>query len=355
MGAQSARVVVWATGWIGQIAIRSIARRADLDLVGVWVHSPEKVGKDAGELADIAPLGVAATDDADALLALQPDCVIYAAHRPERDAAAVPDYVRILEAGVNLVSVSTPGLVYPPNYDAGFVEQLGAAAERGGVSLYSSGIEPGFAADHLPLFLCTQSDRISKIHSTELFLYDTYPVTFDMFDVMGFGMPLDYQPLLATPGGPTAAWGPSIHMIADALGVEIDEFREVYERVPADRTLEVASGVIEAGTCGAMMIQTIGVVHGRDAIVIEHVNRMAPDLGPEWQTASRDGVYRVEISGNPDIRCDMALGDPSAATAAGMTSTAMRIVNAVHAVVAAPPGLLSSLDLPLTVPQNAVD
>ena len=111
MGAQSARVVVWATGWIGQIAIRSIARRPDLELVGVWVHSPEKVGKDAGELAGVAPLGVAATDDADALLALKPDCVIYAAHRPERDAAAVPDYVRILEAGVNLVSVSTPGLV----------------------------------------------------------------------------------------------------------------------------------------------------------------------------------------------------------------------------------------------------
>jgi hypothetical protein len=355
MSEQSARVVVWATGWIGQIAIRSIARRPDLELVGVWVHSSEKVGKDAGELAGIAPLGVIATSDADALLALRPDCVIYAAHRPERDAAAVPDYVRILEAGVNLVSVSTPGLVYPPNYDAGFVAQLSAAAERGGVTLYSSGIEPGFAADHLPLFLCTQSDRISKIHSTEIFLYNTYPVTFDMFDVMGFGMPLDYQPLLATPGGPTAAWGPSIHMIADALGVEIEEFREVYERVPTDRRLEVASGVIEPGTCGAMMIQTIGVVRGRDAIVIEHVNRMAPDLGPQWQTAARDGVYRVEITGDPDITCDMALGDPSAATAAGMTSTAMRIVNAVHAVVAAPPGLVSSLDLPLTIPQNAVD
>jgi hypothetical protein len=144
-------------------------------------------------------------------------------------------------------------------------------------------------------------------------------------------------------------------MIADALGVEIEKFREVYERVPTDRRLEVASGVIEPGTCGAMMIQTIGVVHGRDAIIIEHVNRMAPDLGPQWQTAARDGVYRVEIKGDPDISCDMALGDPSFPTAAGMTSTAMRVVNAVHAVVAAPPGLVSSLDLPLTIPQNAVD
>ena len=218
MGDAHARVVVWATGWIGQIALRSIARRPDLELVGVWVHSPDKVGKDAGELAGIDPVGVAATNDADALLALRPDCVIYAAHRPERDAAAVPDYVRILEAGVNVVSVSTPGLVYPPNYEASFVAQLAAAAERGGASIYSSGIEPGFAADHLPLLLSTQSDRITSIHSTELFLYADYPVTFDMFDVMGFGMPMDYEPLLASPGGPTSAWGPSIHMIADALG-----------------------------------------------------------------------------------------------------------------------------------------
>ena len=117
----------------------------------------------------------------------------------ERDAAAVPDYVRILEAGVNIVSVSTPGLVYPPNYEASFVAQLAAAAERGGVSIYSSGIEPGFAADHLPLLLSTQSDRITSIHSTELFLYADYPVTFDMFDVMGFGMPMDYEPLLPRP------------------------------------------------------------------------------------------------------------------------------------------------------------
>ena len=99
----------------------------------------------------------------------------------------------------------------------------------------------------------------------------------------------------------------------------------------------------------------IGVVHGRDAIIIEHVNRMAPDLGSEWASAARDGVYRVEITGTPDITCEMAVGDPAAPTEGGMTSTAMRIVNAVHDVVAAPPGLASSLDLPLTLPRNAID
>jgi hypothetical protein len=111
------RVVVWATGGIGSIAIRSIQRRPDIDLVGVWVHSPEKVGKDAGELANGEPIGLAATNDADALIGLKPDCVIYAASGPERDALAIPDYVKLLAAGINVVTTSTTRLVNPHAYE----------------------------------------------------------------------------------------------------------------------------------------------------------------------------------------------------------------------------------------------
>ena len=100
------RTQVWSTGGVGKIAIDAVSRRPDLELVGVWVHSPEKVGKDAGELAGIESLGVAATNDADALIALAPDAVVYAASGPERDGAAVPDYLRLLRAGINVVSTS---------------------------------------------------------------------------------------------------------------------------------------------------------------------------------------------------------------------------------------------------------
>ena len=112
------RTVVWSTGGVGAIAIDAIRRRQDLQLVGVWVHSPDTVGKDAGELAGGEALGVAATDDADALIALAPDCVVYAASGPERDGAAVPDYVRLLAAGINVVSTTSTSLVYPPSYFA---------------------------------------------------------------------------------------------------------------------------------------------------------------------------------------------------------------------------------------------
>lgn len=349
------KIVVWATGWIGRISIAAIERRPDLELVGVWVHSPDKVGVDAGELAGIGPVGVAATDDVDALLDLRPDCVVYAASGPERDAAAIPDYVRLLEAGVNVVSTSTPSLVYPPAYPEEATTQLARAAEAGGVSFYNSGIEPGFAGDHLPLTLASLSRSITSIRAIEIFLYHEYPVEFMMRDVMGFGLPLDHEPLLATPGAQSGAWGPSIHLVAEALGVRIDELRETYEREPAPRTIETASGPVEAGTCGAIWARTVGVVDGRERITIEHVNRMAPDFAPDWPSGRVDGTYRVEIDGEPPIRCDMTVGDPASPTEGGMIATAMRVVNAVQGVVEAEPGLLSSLDLPVTLPRAAFD
>src|SRR6187402_1739337 len=134
MTAGQYRVVVWATGGIGSIAIRDIHQRSNLDLVGVWVHSEDKVGRDAGELANGEPIGLATTNDVDALIALRPNCVIYAASGPERDPHA-----------------------YEP---AEWRDQLAVAAKEGQVTLYASGVEPGFAADYLPLVLSTVSSQI---------------------------------------------------------------------------------------------------------------------------------------------------------------------------------------------------
>jgi hypothetical protein len=170
------RVVVWSTGGVGSIAVDAISRRPDLELVGVWVHSPDKVGKDAGELAGGEPLGVSATNDGDALIALAPDCVVYAASGPERDGAAVPDYVRLLAAGINVVSTSSTSLVYPPSYFAPHLrDELEAAAKAGGASFYVSGIFPGFASDQLALLMTTQSKSVRRITVSEVALNDHYP------------------------------------------------------------------------------------------------------------------------------------------------------------------------------------
>ncbi len=357
------RVVVWSTGGIGSIAVRAVAENPATDLVGVWVYSDDKVGRDAGELVGIGPIGVTASNDADKLIALRPDCVVYAASGPERDAAAVPDYVRLLEAGINVVTTTVNRLIYPAGFEPeAWREQLTQAAMTGGASLYASGIEPGFAADHLVLMLATQSKSIRTIHAAEIALYDDYPVVETMMDAMGFGRPLDYVPMLSYPGAIAFQWGPGLRLIARGLGLEIDEIRENFDRVVTDRDLHVAFGTAKAGTCGALRTQAIAVVDGREAITIEHVNRLAPDLAPEWGEGAQNPVYRVRIDGEPDICCDMttSLADPKASGSAmdsgagAMVSTAMRVVNAIPYVVEAKPGLLSALDLPLTLPRNVL-
>jgi hypothetical protein len=352
------RVVVWSTGGVGAIAIDAVNRRPDLELVGVWVHSPDKVGKDAGELAGIEPLGVTATNDADALIALAPDAVVYAASGPERDGAAVPDCLRLLEAGINVVSTSSTSLVYPPSYFApDWRDQLEAAAESGGASLYVSGIFPGFASDQLALLMTTQSKSIRTITASEVALNDHYPVADVMMDGMGFGRPLDFEPMLATPGFIEMAWKASIYLIASGLGVEVEEVRGSFDREPTDRDIEVAFGTIKAGTCGAVRTRTAGVVHGREAIAIEHVIRMARDVAPDWPTSEFDATYRVDIEGDPEIHCVMTLGEAEGhgAGRAAMAASAMRVVNAIPYVIDAPPGLLSSLDIPTTLPRHAFD
>ena len=215
------RVVVWSTGGIGSLSIVAVQERPDLELVGVWVHSEDKVGKDAGELANGIPIGIPVTNDVDALLALEPDCVIYGASGPERDAGAVPDYERLLAAGVNVVTTTSTTLINPSGYNPAHRARLEAAARTGGASIYASGIEPGFLCDHLPIILSSASRSISEVHCYEMALYDDYGVKDIMIDALGFGQPLDFEPWIMLPGAIAGEFESQLRCIADGMGVEI--------------------------------------------------------------------------------------------------------------------------------------
>jgi 2,4-diaminopentanoate dehydrogenase len=354
------RVVVWSTGGIGSLSIVAVNDRPDLELVGVWVHSPDKVGRDAGELANGVPIGVSATDDIDALLGLEPDCVIYGASGPERDAGAVPDYERLLAAGVNVVTTTSTNMINPFAYPPAHRERLERAALAGGASIYASGIEPGFLCDYIPLALTTACRSVSKIHCYEIALYDDYGVKEIMVDALGFGQPLDFEPWIMLPGGISGEMQGQLHFIADGLGAEIDEVRESYDRRLTDQPIETAFGTVEPGTTGAIRFQAIGVVDGREAIVIDHITRLARHVGPDWPIGEADLTYRVVLEGKPNFDCwfTPTLDDPAEAGvptmgsgAGAMLATAMRVVNAVPYVVDAEPGLLRSLEMPLTLPK----
>jgi 2,4-diaminopentanoate dehydrogenase len=352
----SRRVVVWGTGKICRVAVRTIHDRPDLQLIGVWVHSetdPGKDGTDAGLLIGDKPIGVKITSDADKLISLEPDCILFALNPPNADAVNIPWFERFLGAGINVVATSSAGLMFPPGYKEHIVKRLEEAAIKGGASFYVSGIEPGFAADHLLLTLLTLSNTIKSVRTSEIFMYDTEPNQWSQRSLLGFGETLEYTPIMMKPGVQMSIWGPPIRMVAKAMSVEIEKIRETYDRKLTNRDLKVACGTIKAGTVGAVRFETIGVVNGRDAIIIEHVNRLASDLAPEWPTA-RDGTYRIVLEGDPSLSMDLMIGaNNKTAGDEGMIATAMRVVNAINAVCDAKPGLLTSLDLPMTLPTNA--
>jgi hypothetical protein len=348
------KVIVWATGGVGRYAIRTLSDRPNLELTGVWVHSPAKDGRDAGELAGISPLGVRATRDADALIASEADCVVYVAPAASRAREAQQDFCRILASGKSIVTTALPGLVYgrgslPERY----LEPIRKACEHGRSAIYASGIEPGFGCDLFPIALLTMSHRVYAVRGIEIHDYSKYPVAWDMRELFGFGQPLDYAGGLRRAGTLRAGWGAAVTMVADALGAPLDEIRESCEFLPAPRRIETASGVIEPGCVGATRARCSGVVGGEEVVTIEHVNRMAPDLAPDWPKSRSGGIdrtWRVQIDGEPSFDAEFEVGfrPGEQENDHGLLATGMRAVNAIPWVCEAKPGIVDALHLPLT-------
>ena len=341
------RIIVWGTGNVGRLGLHTVIARPDLELVGVVVSSPHKVGVDAGELIGLDPVGVACTDDVGPLLASADVCAYFATADIRPDAAA-DDIARCLAAGLDVVSTSIVPLIYPPAADPRMVARLEDACAEGGTSCFTNGIDPGWANDLLPLMLAGTCERIDTIRMMEVVNYATYDAASVLFDTMGFGKPLDETPLLLLPGILTHAWGPVVRVVAAGLGVELDGIEEWHERVPAERDIEVDAGTVPAGTAGALRFEVRGMVAGEPRIVLEHVTRLSDEQMPDWPQPIGSGCYRVVIEGNPSMTVDVAAhGEDGDHNTGNLVATVGRVLNAIPHVVAAPPGLLSVLDLPL--------
>jgi 4-hydroxy-tetrahydrodipicolinate reductase len=341
------RVIQWSTGNVGVAALRCIIKHPDPELVGLLVHSEAKAGKDAGELCGLPATGVLATNDVDAILALDADCVCYTATADLRPAEAIKDMARIAASGKNIVSSSMVAMLYPPHVEPGMRQPLEDACAQAGVSCFTSGIDPGWANDLLPLVLTGTCEDVETLRVMEIVNYEHYEQPEVLFETMGFGKPLDSKPLLLIPGVLSFAWGGVIKALAAGLGVEIEEMKEVVERRPAADKIDLGFGIIEEGTQGALRFEVQGIVGGKPRIVLEHVTRLDDAQCPEWPQPVGASGYRVIVTGTPSYQCDVQMtakpgqGDP------GVIGTAGRIVNAIPAVVAADPGLLSVLDIPL--------
>nr|WP_206038423.1 diacylglycerol kinase [Rhodococcus sp. HNM0569] len=345
------RVVHVATGNVGRIALGHVIEDPRFELVGLVVSDPDKVGRDAGELAGLGvDTGIAAVDDLARVADMGADCAVYCALAETRFLEAIEDLKTLLTAGLNVVSTSPVPYIHPWDLlPQSMIDPLEEACREHGVSLFVSGVDPGWANDLLPFAVAATCQKVEKVVCSEIADYATYDGGPVMFDVMGFGRTPGDLPMLFKPGMLSAAWGVAIRQLAAGFGVEIDDVTEWFEQEPAPESFDVAAGRIEAGTVAAVRFVITGTSVGVPVFVMDHTTRLRDDLRPDWpRPAQPGGSYRLEIVGEPSYRVDVcpssAKGDHNyAAIAAG----AGRVVNAVPDVVAAPAGIRTTLDLPL--------
>ena len=346
------RVVVWGTGFVGSMVIAEIVKHPNFELVGVGVSNPAKAGRDVGEICGLGgPLGLAATDDIDALIALKPDAVVHYGPTAAQADANIELITRFLRAGIDVSSTAMTPWVWPKMHlnPPNWIEPITAACEAGGASCFTTGIDPGFANDLFPLTLMGLCSEVKTVRASELLDYTNY--TGDYEFEMGIGRPPEYRPLLESPEILIMAWGATVPMIAHAAGITLDEITTSWEKwvTPEDRTS--AKGVIKAGNVAAVRFTINGRWGGETRIQLEHVNRIGLDAAPDWPTGNDNDVYRVDIEGTPSISQETAFrftdGSGRDAAAAGCLATGLRALNAVPAVNDLPPGWVTALDLPL--------
>lgn len=347
------RVAQVATGNAGRLTLRQLITDDRFELVAVSTTNGAKVGVDAGELAGLGvTTGVAAVGSLEELVSARPEVVVYCAMGDTRPVEATRDVRTLLEAGIDVVG-SAPGTLQFPwgTLPPQVIEKVEESALAGGATVYVTGVDPGFASDLVPLALASTCQRVDQIRCYELADYATYDGAEVMFDLMGFGQPMDTTPMLFLPGVLGFAWGTAIRMMAAGLGLEIDEVVEHWEAEPAPESYDIAAGRIEEGTIAALKFSITGLVDGKAVIVVEHVTRTRDDLRPDWaRPVSGGGAYRVEITGEPSYVVDIV---PSSEHGdhnhAAIVAACGRIVNAIPDVRASAPGIRTTLDLPLTL------
>ena len=336
------RVVQWATGKVGACALGAVINHPRLQLVGVWVHSPEKAGRDAGDLCGLPRTGVLATRKLEEIIALDPDCVLY---MPE---GFYPDEVcRLLESGANIVT--TRGELHnPAKLGPALRERIETACRRGNSSIHCVGSSPGFITEALPIVLLSLQRRLDCLTVNEYADMVAGCSAAMLFDTLGYGQPLgdhDKDRVLGT-----HIWfAHSFQTIADAIGLPFDDISMKGELAAAKSPVYVEDRVIAPGSLAAERITVAGLRNGKPILQIRAHWYATKDIDVDWQL--RDTGWRVVVEGDAplDVTINFPISPDKVADTLGLY-TAYRPVNCIAYVCAAPAGIRTTVELPQVIP-----
>jgi len=342
------KIIVWGTGYVGKMVLRDLVDHPRFEVVGVVVNNPDKHGVDVGTLIGQDPIGLACSTDIDDVLSRDAVAVAHFGPTAAHPGANFKSAIASMRAGKHWVSTAMTPWVYPPVCGPGEIDKVVAVCEETGKSCFTTGIDPGFANDLFPMTLMGLAGRVDSVRIQEILDYATYSGD---YAPMGLGEGPEHTALLENPDILIYSWGRTIPMIADAIEVELEQIDTIWEKWFATEDIPYPFGVIEQGTVAAVRFEIRGWVNGEPRIIVEHCNRVTNDAAPDWPraTSAENDCYRVIVTGSPNITQETLFRDAYTddANAGGCLSTGMRAVNAIPAVMAATPGMLSPLDLPL--------
>lgn len=340
------RVAHGGTGLTGREALRGIINDPELDLIGVLVTTPDKIGVDAGSLCGLPDTGLLTTADTDAIIAARPDCFCYCGTAVRREADAVADMARLLRAGINVVTISTIPLVYPAAAPADWLATIESACREGNSSFYATGSEPGVASLNIPTALLAGAGQVDSYRMDEyaLGLDEVYPIWDVLHESMGFGKPDGHVPARIASGKVRHDWETVVRYIAEILGYELDVIELDWETLKAPTDLHTNVGVLAEGTICAHRWQLAGKVDGRAVVSVQYFATVTSTPWPDsWPRpvaeAASAVVYRV--SGRPNMRMQLCFDpqDGEAGLNSAIPLTGMAAVNAIPYLVEAEPGI----------------
>jgi 2,4-diaminopentanoate dehydrogenase len=344
----SYRVIQWATGNVGKHALRAIIERDNLELVGLKVYDPDKEGVDAGDLVGLPPTGVLATTDVDKLLTIEADCVNYnALGTTTEDPYGQPldDICRILEAGYNVTTSAIDHLIHPPFLPDAVRERIAKACDKGGTTLFGSGINPGFTMDLVPITFSRVSRTIDSIHIVESLSMANYKAP-TIMKFMGFGESPDAHSHLDDmhTDREKSVFYASLLQVADAIGFTLDDVVYTRESAVAEEPIDVAIGTINPGEVVLQRILFSGMVKGKAVLTSEFVWRVTDTVRPDLASGDK---WIMSITGDPTLQVECHAQTQTDAQRPTSLTVAMAPLNAIPTVCQASPGLKSVLDLPV--------
>lgn len=343
------RVIVCGSGQVGRHGLRRVLNHPELELVGQYVWSPEKVGMDSGIIAGREPVGVIATNDWQELYDLRADCMVYYGrfNTPGQEDAPVRDTVPFLERGTNVVTIATYELGHLLGLPDDMRRTFEKACSQGDSSVYFTGMDPGWATTDLALIAMHATDQVECVRAIELGYWGGYSAEDSCRNFWGFGQKPGFKPKILDQMH--NVWESTARHLADAIGKEIDSWNIVHEVDLTDVDVETGFGIVEAGTVATIHFELQGLHKGKPVAIVEHVDSISRKTGKQWKQpyAPTDLSYRIEVEGDPAFSVEMAYDFDD-----GLKITAIPAVNAIPAVCEARSGILMPYDLPLMKPRR---